>query len=30
MNKYAKNINLNNTKFGNPHGLPHPQSGSNP
>ena len=30
MNKIAKNIQLKSTRFGNPHGLPHSQSGSTP
>ena len=29
MNKYCKELGLNVTKFGNPHGLPHPDSKSN-
>ena len=30
MNNQAKQLNLKLTKFGNPHGLPHSQSGSTP
>ena len=28
MNKTAKDLGLNNTRFGNPHGLPHPDGKS--
>lgn len=28
MNQLAEELSLKNTTFGNPHGLPHPQSGS--
>ena len=30
MNKCAKDLNMMNSKFGNPHGLPHSGSGSTP
>lgn len=30
MNKNAKILNMKNTRFANPHGLPHQMSGSNP
>ena len=30
MNAIAKKLSLKSTRFGNPHGLPHSQSGSNP
>lgn len=30
MNRIAKKLDLKSTRFGNPHGLPHNQSGSTP
>lgn len=30
MNKYAKNLNLKQSLFGNPHGLPNYKNSSNP